>query len=77
MKEEIKKLVESGAEVRDLLSITEASKEKEFEVEYWIYVNDDYDIEYVKVKAKDEKEALKKAEKEAPRRAKKFKIHKG
>ncbi len=51
------------------------TKEKEYEVEYWKYTDDGYDNEYIKVKAKSEQEALKKAEAQT-KRGKKYKIHK-
>lgn len=45
-------------------SIKNTFKEKEYEVEYWKYVNDDYDTYYITVTAKDEAEALEKAKEE-------------
>jgi len=52
------------------------SIEKEYEVEYWVLTSDGYDNNYIKVNAKSEEEALKKAEEET-RRGKDFKIYKG
>ncbi|MDB4489657.1 hypothetical protein N9034_00575 [bacterium] len=49
--------------------------EKEYEVEYWVLTRDGYDNNYIKVNAKSEEEALKKAEEET-RRGKDFKIYK-
>ena len=51
------------------------SNEKEYEVQYWIYRNDDYDDDSIIVKASSEEEALEKA-KNSPetRRGKNFKI---
>ncbi len=53
--------------------INEATEEKEYEIEFWIYRNDDYDNDYVKIKAKSEEEALAKA-KEENYKGKNFKI---
>jgi hypothetical protein len=39
-------------------------KEKEFKVEYWQYINDEYDFDFIIVKAKDEADALVKAKEE-------------
>jgi hypothetical protein len=39
-------------------------KEKEYKVEYWEYIDDDYESDYIVVKAKDEAEALIKAKDE-------------
>ena len=50
-------------------------EEKEYEVEYWVLTGDGYDNNYIKVNAKSEEEALKKAEEET-RRGKDFKIYK-
>ena len=55
--------------------INEATEEKEYEVEFWVYRNDDYDNDYVKVMAKSEEEALAKA-KEENYKGKNFKIYK-
>tara|TARA_R110000772_G_scaffold109509_1_gene212748 strand:- start:203 stop:583 length:381 start_codon:yes stop_codon:yes gene_type:complete len=55
--------------------INEATEEKEYEVEFWVYRNDDYDNDYVKVRAKSEEEALAKA-KEENYKGKNFKIYK-
>ena len=55
--------------------VGEADGEKEYEVGYWIYRNDDYDDDYVTVMAKSEEEALAKA-KEENYRGKDFKIYK-
>ena len=49
------------------------SNEKEYEVEYWIYRNDDYEDDEVTVKASSEEEALEKA-KNSVRRGKNFKV---
>jgi len=51
------------------------SNEKEYEVQYWVYRNDDYDDDSIIVKASSEEEALEKA-KNSPeaRRGKNFKI---
>ena len=54
-------------------SLTEDSNEREYEVQYWIYRNDDYDSDEVIVKASSEEEALKKA-KEKAYKGKKFKV---
>jgi hypothetical protein len=54
-------------------NLNEDSKEKDFEVQYWIYKNDDYDNESIVVKAKTEEEALLKA-KEEKYKGKNFKI---
>ena len=51
------------------------STEKEYEVEYWVLTSDGYDNNYIKVNAKSEEEALKKAEEETYR-GKDFKIYK-
>jgi hypothetical protein len=49
------------------------SNEKEYEVQYWVYRNDDYDNDEVTVKASNEEEALEKA-KNSVRRGKNFKV---
>jgi|TARA_R110000796_G_C14489210_1_gene427595 hypothetical protein len=53
--------------------VGEADGEKEYEVEFWIYRNDDYDDDQVTVIAKSEEEALAKA-KEENYKGKNFKI---
>ena len=58
---------------RLLESLTEDSNEKEYEVQYWVYRNDDYDSDEVIVKASSEEEALEKAKEEAYR-GKNFKV---
>jgi hypothetical protein len=58
-----------------LIGLSEAAEEKEYEVGFWIYRNDNYDDDYVKVMAKSEEEALAKA-KEENYRGKDFKIYK-
>tara|TARA_B110000503_G_scaffold26869_1_gene42506 strand:+ start:53 stop:433 length:381 start_codon:yes stop_codon:yes gene_type:complete len=58
-----------------LRGLSEATEEKEYEVEFWVYRNDDYDNDYVKVIAKSEEEALAKA-KEENYKGKNFKIYK-
>jgi hypothetical protein len=40
-----------------LIGLSEAAEEKEYEVGFWIYRNDNYDDDYVKVMAKSEEEA--------------------
>lgn len=47
---------------------------KKYNVEYWIYRNDDYDSVHVEVSAISTNQAIKKAEKDAPTRAKNFKV---
>ena len=53
--------------------VGDADGEKEYEVEFWIYRNDDYDDDQVTVIAKSEEEALAKA-KEENYKGKNFKI---
>ena len=53
--------------------VNEATEEKEYEVEFWIYRNDNYDDDQVTVRAKSEEEALAKA-KEENYKGKNFKI---
>jgi len=53
--------------------VGEADGEKKYEVEYWVYRNDDYTDEEVTVWANSEEEALEKAKTET-RRGKNFKI---
>lgn len=73
---ELKYAVASGFADLAFDGLSEAeSNEKEYEVEYWVYRNDDYDSDYITVKASSEEEALKKA-KEEVRRGKDFKIYK-
>jgi hypothetical protein len=64
-----------GAELESDSNVVGEAEEKEYEVEYWILTRDGYDNEYIKVKARSEEEALKKAEEET-RRGKDFKIYK-
>jgi hypothetical protein len=49
------------------------SEEKEYEVQYWVYRDDNYDDDYIMVKARSEEEALSKA-KEEKYKGKNFKI---
>jgi hypothetical protein len=56
-----------------LSNLNEETEEKEYEVGYWIQRNDDYDDDYIKVRAKSEEEAIEKAKSEE-RRGKDFKI---
>lgn len=53
--------------------VNEAVEEKEYEVEFWIYRNDNYDDDQVIIRAKSEEEALAKA-KEENYKGKNFKI---
>ena len=64
-----------GAELESDSDVVGEAEEKEYEVGYWIYRNDDYDDDYVTVMAKSEEEALAKA-KEENYRGKDFKIYK-
>ena len=64
-----------GAELESDSDVVGEAEEKEYEVEYWVYRNDDYDNDYVKVMAKSEEEALAKA-KEENYKGKNFKIYK-
>tara|TARA_B110000037_G_scaffold81768_1_gene97384 strand:+ start:95 stop:397 length:303 start_codon:yes stop_codon:yes gene_type:complete len=66
---------EMGAEEESDANVVGETEEKEYEVEYWHYIDDGYDNEYIKVRAKSEEEALAKAKKS--RRGKNFKIYKG
>jgi hypothetical protein len=50
------------------------SNEKEYEVQYWIYRNDDYDDDSIIVKASSEEEALEKAKNSLKGKGKNFKI---
>jgi len=65
-----------GAELESDSDVVGEAKEKEYEVEYFTYTDGGYDNEYIKVRAKSEKEAITKA-KEKTRKGKKFKIYKG
>jgi len=47
---------------------------KSYDVQYWIYINDDYDSVDVTVKAISSVQAIKIAKSQAPSRAKKFRI---
>ena len=62
-----------GAELESDANVVGESEEKEYEVGYWIYRNDDYDDDYVTVMATSEEEALAKA-KEENYKGKNFKI---
>jgi hypothetical protein len=42
-------------------SVKNVMKEKEFKVEFQQYINDEYDVDFITVKAKDEADALIKA----------------
>ena len=64
-----------GAELESDSNVVGEAEEKEYEVEYWVLTGDGYDNNYIKVNAKSEEEALKKA-KEETRRGKDFKIYK-
>jgi hypothetical protein len=66
---------ELGIEEESNRNVVGEAEEKEYEVGFWIYRNDDYDDDYVKVMAKSEEEALAKA-KEENHRGKNFKIYK-
>ena len=55
--------------------VGEADGEKEYKVEYWVYRNDDYDDEYITVRAKSEEEAIETAKSETGR-GKNYKIYK-
>ena len=74
-KSSLKFSISSAFTELSLNEINEATEEKEYEVGYWIYRNDDYDDDYVTVMAKSEEEALAKA-KEENYRGKDFKIYK-
>ena len=49
-------------------------KLKEYEVQYWMQIRDSYEDFEIKVKAISGKHALRLAERDAPTRAKKFKV---
>ena len=66
---------ELGIEEESNRNVVGEAEEKEYEVGFWIYRNDNYDDDYVKVMAKSEEEALAKA-KEENHRGKNFKIYK-
>jgi hypothetical protein len=66
---------ELGIEEESNRNVVDEAEEKEYEVGFWIYRNDNYDDDYVKVMAKSEEEALAKA-KEENYRGKNFKIYK-
>ena len=66
---------ELGIEEESNRNVVDEAEEKEYEVGFWIYRNDNYDDDYVKVMAKSEEEALAKA-KEENHRGKNFKIYK-
>lgn len=51
----------------------EENEGKEYEVQYWVYRRDDFDDEYITVKAKSEEEALEKA-KAQTKRGKNYKV---
>ena len=53
-----------GAEEESDSNVVGEAEEKEYEVEFWIYRNDDYDDDEVTVMAKSEEEALAKTKKE-------------
>ena len=63
-KSSLKYSISSAFTELSLNEINEATEEKEYEVEFWIYRNDDYDDDEVTVMAKSEEEALAKAKKE-------------
>lgn len=54
-------------------NVTE-QKEGTYEVQYWVYRNDDFDNDEVKVHATSDADAIEKAKQKAPNRAKKFKV---
>ncbi len=56
-----------GAELESDSNVVGEAEEKEYEVEYWVLTSDGYDNNYIKVNAKSEEEALKKAEEETRR----------
>tara|TARA_B110000459_G_C16177834_1_gene302363 strand:+ start:90 stop:470 length:381 start_codon:yes stop_codon:yes gene_type:complete len=72
-KSSLKYSISSAFTELSLNEINEATEEKEYEVEFWIYRNDDYDDDEVTVMAKSEEEALAKA-KEENYKGKNFKI---
>jgi hypothetical protein len=45
-------------------SVKNTMKKKEFKVEFQQYINDDYDVDFITVKAEDEADALIKAKEE-------------
>ena len=57
-KSSLKYSISSAFTELSLNEINEATEEKEYEVEFWIYRNDDYDDDEVTVMAKSEEEAL-------------------
>ena len=63
-KSSLKYSISSAFTELSLNEINESTEEKEYEVEFWIYRNDDYDDDEVTVMAKSEEEALAKAKKE-------------
>jgi hypothetical protein len=56
-----------------LSSLNEETEDKKYEVEYWVYKNDNYEDEEITIWAKSEEEALAKA-KEENYKGKNFKI---
>ena len=72
-KSSLKYSISSAFTELSLNEINEATEEKEYKVEFWIYRNDDYDDDEVTVMAKSEEEALAKA-KEENYKGKNFKI---
>ena len=79
IKEEISKALSENVEMdkmnqrfNDIVGVKPSTakntfKEKEYEVEYIQYINDNYEDDVIKVKAKDEADALEKAKEELKR----------
>ena len=72
-KSSLKYSISSAFTELSLNEINEATEEKEYKVEFWVYRNDDYDDDEVTIMAKSEEEALAKA-KEENYKGKNFKI---